>query len=210
MVTSTGAHGLRGVFEGERQMRRLAIAMFGAVVVVGILAVPSSDGGGGLSGGLVLAASTQDGPRRGGDFAGPRSRPVPDPPPSQPAGRRDAGGGLFEIVLATPVAWGDLTGAQFCPEGMYVSGIEQRVEPFQGSDRDDAGMTGLRFGCSGTGSAMLELPSPPGVDWGNWTGAQFCPEGMHVSGIEQRIEPYQGPDRDDAGMTGLRFFCRAS
>ena len=52
---------------------------------------------------------------------------------------------------------------------------------------------------------VVELARP--VPWGSWTGAQYCPDGSVVVGMEQRVEEDQGRG-DDAGMTGLRFFCR--
>ncbi|BFM13302.1 hypothetical protein R50072_34550 [Simiduia litorea] len=43
-------------------------------------------------------------------------------------------------------AWGNWTGAQYCPAKHYVCGLEQRTEPSQGKN-DDTGTTGVRFFC---------------------------------------------------------------
>ena len=121
--------------------------------------------------------------------------------------------GTNGVELEQLTKWGEWTGMGYCPSGMYVFGLEQRVEPPQGVNYDDAAMTALRFYCRSFDQqdriiTRVDLNEKENVDWGEWTGPEFCPELQYMYGLEQRVEPPQG-DGDDTAMNAVRFFCRS-
>ena len=130
--------------------------------------------------------------------------------------RPDEGNWVELFIPDVVSSWGAWTGAAHCPSGSYIRGLEQRSVPWLGGggggrrgSTDDVGATGIRFFCNLATMGVQELPSPLPRDgsWGNWSGPAYCPDGSYLWGVEQRVEPSQGSDGDDTGLTGVRFYC---
>jgi len=100
--------------------------------------------------------------------------------------------------------WG--SGAK-CPTGTYVAGVRLKIRPLAGAGHDDTGLNGVGLKCGG-GAKGAETKTVEGPD-GTWTAWADCPEGQRVYSIRSRSQPYAA-SRDNAGIAGLMFGCRAA
>ncbi|CAK0910010.1 unnamed protein product [Prorocentrum cordatum] len=96
--------------------------------------------------------------------------------------------------------WG--SGAE-CPSGTYVSGARLKVmETAPGVDNSGLNRVGLR--CT-DGSEAESIEGPDG-EWTQWAD---CPQGQRVYAIRVRsLAVSKG--RDNSGINGLEFVCRAT
>jgi len=100
--------------------------------------------------------------------------------------------------------WG--SGAK-CPSGTYVKGVRLKVMSLAGKGQDDTGLTGVGLQCGGgaKGAQTQTVEGPEGA----WTEWATCPEGQRVFSVRARSQPYTA-SRDNAGLAGLMFGCRAA
>lgn len=78
--------------------------------------------------------------------------------------------------------------------------IERRLQVFAGASRAH----GSRFTFS---NVPKQGQSPKG--WGTWSEPLYCPAGQYVCGLQQSVEPHQGPGTrdDDTAMNAVAFYC---
>lgn len=49
--------------------------------------------------------------------------------------------------------------------------------------------------------------NPGEMPWGHWRATATCPEGTWASGFLQRVEPEQGPKKDDTALNSVKLVC---
>jgi len=135
---------------------------------------------------------------------------------------------VTEITVAEG-SWGIWHPPIYCPEGTFLTGIEQRVESNQG-DGDDTGLNAIRFACNQKPPASSEqnidipgwkphAPAPCRAadiryanygQWGDWYTLltnevpRICNDG--VKRFRMKIEANQG-DGDDTAANNVQIAC---
>ncbi|XP_077200286.1 vitelline membrane outer layer protein 1-like [Paroedura picta] len=92
--------------------------------------------------------------------------------------------------------WGFLW---FCPTG-YAKGFKLKVEPYQGSFRDDSSLNGISLLCS-DGKV---ISSTVGM-YGNWSKEILCKSGF-LTAFALRVSPYK-LFYDNTGANNIKFRC---
>ncbi|XP_037048432.1 uncharacterized protein LOC119082876 [Bradysia coprophila] len=101
--------------------------------------------------------------------------------------------------------WGDWGGADFCPEGSYVTGFDLKVEGNQGGD-DDTALNSVKLICTSLkGIFQKDIVSSEG-GWGEYRGRKYCPNGLG-NGFELRSESSQGGRGDDTAAVDFNLIC---
>jgi hypothetical protein len=115
--------------------------------------------------------------------------------------RSDSG---LEWILPHSGIWGTWGLATSCSGAdNFLTSARMRVEPDQGSKRDDTAANDIHFGCYDGGY----ISAGNGGPWGDWTAWNYCPPGSAVCGLSIRVEPDQGSKRDDTAMNGMKLYC---
>ncbi|XP_037025590.1 uncharacterized protein LOC119066963 [Bradysia coprophila] len=101
--------------------------------------------------------------------------------------------------------WGDWGGADYCPEGSYVTGFDLKIEGSQGGG-DDTALNSIKLVCTSLkGVYQKDIVSSEGV-WGDYRGRKYCPNGLG-NGFELRSESSQGGRRDDTAAVDFNLIC---
>ncbi|XP_030628224.1 vitelline membrane outer layer protein 1 homolog [Chanos chanos] len=111
------------------------------------------------------------------------------------------------IAVANGFQKGAWSKTDKCPEGLYAGGFSLRIEPPQGTMRDDTSLNGIRLYCIDPKSARNLIPtvvSHPGY-WGTWTQPQWCSGGV-LRSFQLRVSPDQGYS-DDTAANNINFKC---
>jgi hypothetical protein len=94
-----------------------------------------------------------------------------------------------------------------CPKGTYLNGFKLKVQPYQGTEKDDTATNDIIMFCHKHNST-IELPSRQNewYDSGKWSSAKMCPENEFIRGFNLQIEKDQG-DGDDTGLNNVIMDC---
>ncbi|OWA51872.1 putative Vitelline membrane outer layer protein 1-like protein [Hypsibius exemplaris] len=117
-----------------------------------------------------------------------------------------------ETSTATPHDgfWGTWGKKFYCKNDEYAVGFQLRSEKDQGKG-DDSAANNLRLLCGNIKNpkniyTMLDQVEGDGMQWGDWTAVQTCPE-MHVMcGLKVQVEEQQGSG-DDSALNNLVASC---
>ena len=73
---------------------------------------------------------------------------------------------------------------------------------------DKVGAIQLLLSCTNSNVITAGFVNVEGVE-GDWQSSFFkCPVGSAVAGLRTRVQKPQGTGKDDAGLVGVRMFCR--
>ena len=108
-------------------------------------------------------------------------------------------------VCSKEGSWGEWSEPKMCPEGHYLSGWRQNVEPDQRSG-DDTALDNVEYRCRDleTGEKFHDI-KVEAKEWGIWSRWKECPEGEFICGIQTRVEePISG---DDTALNDIKHQC---
>ncbi|XP_008503126.1 vitelline membrane outer layer protein 1 homolog [Calypte anna] len=57
------------------------------------------------------------------------------------------------------------------------------------------------------GSHASVITVSNGGPWGDWTWPEMCPKGSFATGVSFKVDPPQGPIKDDTALNGIRLHC---
>ena len=104
-------------------------------------------------------------------------------------------------------SYGDWSEPQVCPEGSFLSGWRQNVEPYQGWGilKDDTSLNNVEYRCRDSGTwGIKQTLKTKAKEWGKWSRWAECPSGEFICGIETRVED---PDGDDTALNDIKHQC---
>uniref|UniRef100_A0A6J0U633 Vitelline membrane outer layer protein 1 homolog n=1 Tax=Pogona vitticeps TaxID=103695 RepID=A0A6J0U633_9SAUR len=117
-------------------------------------------------------------------------------------------GSIIEVSNGGPRgAW---AWQEMCAPGTFVTGFSLKVEPYQGSLKDDTAVNGIRLFCTRGGREQrletnpVESQSGP---WGRWSEPLWCSSGSYVQGFSLKAEQPRSTAQDYMGVTNIRFAC---
>lgn len=100
--------------------------------------------------------------------------------------------------------WGDWKAEEMCPPNSWVSAMDLKIEPDQGTG-DDSGLNGIKLSCTTFDERhTADITSGEGP-WGFYRGKKFC-QGGFANGFQLRSEP-DLKSRDDAAAIDLMLLC---
>ena len=109
-----------------------------------------------------------------------------------------------EDVCSKMAVWGTWREPQICPDGSYLSGWRQNVEPSQGRS-DDTALDNVEYRCRDAENwGRTEDMKVEANEWGTWSRWKECPRGQFICGIETRVED---PDGDDTALNDIKHTC---
>ena len=110
-----------------------------------------------------------------------------------------------EDVCSKMAVFGEWSEAQLCPEGSYLSGWRQNVQPAQGSSVDDTGLDNVEYRCRDAESwRQVKDMKVEAIELGTWSRWKECPRGEFICGIETSVED---PDGDDTTLNDIIHTC---
>ncbi|XP_058271869.1 vitelline membrane outer layer protein 1-like [Hemibagrus wyckioides] len=114
------------------------------------------------------------------------------------------------ISVSNGQIWGTWGTSERCPTGTYATGFSLKVEPRQGTFRDDTALNAIALHCSkpkGLNSIVgssTTIKSTEG-SWGSWSQPFWCSRGV-LKSFQLRVEKKQGLG-DDTAANNIRFQC---
>ncbi|KAJ7322455.1 hypothetical protein JRQ81_018742 [Phrynocephalus forsythii] len=97
--------------------------------------------------------------------------------------------------------FGEWSRIRWCPQQAALHAFQLKVEPYA-VRLDNTAANNIKFHCDNGYS--LEQRGGPFGDYGQWS--KICPKGA-ICGIQTKLQPYQGPFKDDTGLNDVRFPC---
>jgi len=104
-------------------------------------------------------------------------------------------------ILKIDGYWGSWGTWKNCPPGDYFTGARIRSEESQG-DGDDTAANDLNMRCKTDG-----WKEGKGQTWGSWGGATQCAGDQWICGLQVKMEPPQGQEKDDTALNQVKFAC---
>ncbi|XP_051630622.1 LOW QUALITY PROTEIN: vitelline membrane outer layer protein 1 homolog [Manacus candei] len=98
-------------------------------------------------------------------------------------------------------SWGFWGHTEFCPRGAFATGLELKIQPYQGFWGDDTGLNGVLLLCQG-GERITSTVGP----FGSWSRAASCPPGAHLVAFRLEVEAPRGV-WDDTAANSLDGLC---
>ncbi|CAF3358010.1 unnamed protein product, partial [Rotaria sp. Silwood2] len=105
--------------------------------------------------------------------------------------------------------FGDFRTYEYCPEGTWAYGFQQRVESDQGAGSDDTALNAIRLYCRKKDGTGIESISSYDGAWGNWSDSVSCtdPSAPFMFSATFKIEDDQGTADDDTSANGFKSRC---
>ncbi|MDB9437279.1 hypothetical protein PN450_10830 [Dolichospermum lemmermannii CS-548] len=115
---------------------------------------------------------------------------------------RDRNGRDIARIMPHPGMWGNWGEGSNCPQGVFLTHFQLKVEVNQGSG-DDTAANSVRFMCGN--QRPIESSGTPWGNWGPWQGSY---NGVAICGVRAKVEPEQGKG-DDTALNDLDFtWCK--
>ncbi|KAL3881708.1 hypothetical protein ACJMK2_028109 [Sinanodonta woodiana] len=116
------------------------------------------------------------------------------------------------LTVDNGAQWGDWHFPDFCAEGSFAVGYNQKIEPNQHSG-DDTSLNAILLQCESVNGSLFggQVRSGEG-SYGDWTGWSGCNKqaGTHdfLTSFSLQVEPKQGDIHDDTAANYVKFMCR--
>ena len=108
-------------------------------------------------------------------------------------------------VCSKKAVWGTWSEPQLCPEGSYLSGWRQNVEPLQGRFIDDTMLDNVEYRCRDAQRwKKVKDMKVEANEWGTWSRWKECPRGEYICGIETKVE---NPAWDNTALNDIKHTC---
>ena len=91
--------------------------------------------------------------------------------------------------------WGKWEGKLFCDLGL-LTGFQLKVQPPAEDGGDNTATNNLRSECTSF-SGEKSVITGVGMQWGNWTEFQRCPQGHAICAIKTQIESVMGRGKNE-------------